>query len=93
MERAEGRMTKVLSILWLDFTDQLWQARNDIAHKKGSLSQQAEDKKWKTQLEGFLTHPEHIAPNDQWLLNFTAEAIDQMTSFFWKQLVTNLETV
>ena len=28
-----------------------------------------------------------------WLLNFTAEAVDQITSFAWKWLVTNLETV
>jgi hypothetical protein len=93
VERAEGRMKKALSILWLDFTDQLWRARNNVAHKKESLSQQAANEKWKTQLEWFLTHPEHIVPNDQWLLNFTAEAVDQMTSFAWKRLVTNLETV
>jgi hypothetical protein len=86
-------MRKVLSTLWLDFTDQLWRARNDVAHKKESFARQAEDAQWKTQLEWFLTHPEHIAPKDQWLLNFTTEAIEQMTSLVRKQLVTNLETV
>lgn len=93
VDRAEGKMRKVLSTLWLDFTDQLWRARNDVAHKKESFARQAEDAQWKTQLEWFLTHPEHIAPRDQWLLNFTTEAIEQMTSLVRKRLVTNLETV
>ena len=91
--RTEGKMMKVLNSLWLDFTDQVWRARNDIAHKKESLSRQAEDETWKTQLEWFLTHPQHISPNDQWLLNFTSDGILQMTGYVRKRLVKNLERV
>jgi hypothetical protein len=93
VERADGKMMKVLSTLWLDFTDQIWRARNDIAHKKESLSRQAEEETRKTQLEWFLTHPQSIAPNDQWLLNFTAEGISQMSGNIRKRLVKNLERV
>jgi hypothetical protein len=93
VERADGKMMKVLSTLWLDFTDQIWRARNDIAHKKESLSRQAEEETWKTQLEWFLTHPHSISPKDQWLLNFTAEGISQMTGHIRKRLVKNLERV
>ena len=93
VERAEGKLKKVLNNLWLDFTDQLWRTRNKVAHKKESLSHQAADAQWKTQLEWFLTHPECIAPKDHWLLNFTTETIERMTSLVRKRLVTNLETV
>ena len=93
VERSDGKMRKVLSIIWLDFTDQIWRARNDIAHHKESLARQAEDETWRTQLEWFLTHPESISPNDQWLLNFTKEGIALMTSYIRKRLVRNLEKV
>jgi hypothetical protein len=93
VERSDGKMRKVLSIIWLDFTDQIWRARNDIAHHKESLSRQADDETWRTQLEWFLTHPESISPNDQWLLNFTKEGIALMTSYIRKRLIRNLEKV
>ena len=93
VERAEGKMAKVLHALWLEFTDQIWRTRNDIAHKKKSLTRQAEDESWRTKLEWFLTHPHSISPNDHWLLNFTMEDITHMTGYIRKRLVRNLEAV
>jgi hypothetical protein len=93
VERADGKMGKVLSALWVDFTDQIWRTRNSIAHDKESLSRQAESESWRTKLEWFLTNPQTIAPRDHWLLNFTREGISQMTGYIRKQLLRNLETV
>ena len=93
VERADSKMGKVLTNMWLEFTDQIWRTRNDIAHNKESLSRQAEEESWRTKLEWFQKHPQSIAPRDQWLLNYTNEGISLMTGYIRKRLVWNLERV
>ena len=78
-------------MLWLDFTDQLWRNRNEVAHATENLNSLAEAQHWADKLNWYLQHPESIARTDDFLLRFKTEDIQNMTAKVRCKLVSRLE--
>ena len=93
MDNLERKVSAILKTIWVDFVDQLWRCRNDIAHLKLSLHKQQEEETWASRLQWFLCNADSIAHTDQFLLNYPEEDIDKMSGFIRRTLVRNLETV
>ena len=93
VEKPERKLARLLKAIWVDFTDKLWQNRNEIAHKKDNQSSLTETQTWASKLEWFLDNPHVIARSDKFLLNFERTDIQAMTPQVRKKIATQLEAV
>ncbi len=88
---VERKISRLLKILWFDYTDKIWCARNDIAHNKLSITRQLEETTWAEKLLWFQRNPQVLARQDRDILQYLAEAVAKMTGFMRKKLVGNVE--
>lgn len=91
VENPERKISGLLKMLWVDFTDKLWQCQNDIAHKKNNLTQQRLEEGWAARLKWFLGHPLTLASSDRFLLDYEEDDIQRMSSRVRKKRVQQLE--
>ena len=91
VQQPEQKMSKLLKLIWFEFTDTLWRDRNEIAHGSNSQSREHERETWASKLRWYLENKHVIAPTDQFVLSFTEEGIDTMPTLTRRQLVQNLE--
>ena len=92
-QNPESRLSGLLKRLWLEFTDQIWRNRNEVMHSADSNAQQREDDLKTEKLKWFLRNTEVIAPWDRFVLEYTEESIEIMSSYVKSRLVKNLETL
>ena len=83
-------MSKLLRLIWFDFTDTLWRYRNEAAHGGDSRTQQFERETWASKLRWYLENRHVISPLDQFVLSYTEEGIESMPNATRRQLVQNL---
>ena len=79
--------------LWLEFTDQIWRNRNEVMHSANSNVQQQEEDQKVEKLKWFLQNVQAIAPWDRFVLEYTEESIEYMSTYAKTRLVRNLETL
>ena len=92
-QNPESRLSGLLKRLWLEFTDQIWRNRNEVLHSADSNARQREDDLKTEKLKWFLRNTEVIAPWDRFVLEYTEESIEIMSSYVKSRLVKNLETL
>ena len=93
VEHSSRKLAGLLKALWVDYTDQIWRNRNDVAHHRQNKAQQAEEQTWAEKLHWFLQNPQVIAQQDLFLLNYTTDDIQRMPGRTRKKLAQNLQTV
>lgn len=93
VEHPDRVMAGFLKTIWLDYVDQIWRCRNDIAHESHNLNRKADEGTWASKLLWYLQNTHTIAPADQFLLQYSEEDVQRMTGYSRKRLVKNLDTV
>jgi hypothetical protein len=89
-EQPEQKLSKLLRLIWFDFTDTLWRNRNEVAHSRDSRTQQLEQGSWASKLRWYLENRHVISPRDQFVLSYTREGIETMPNATRRQWVKNL---
>lgn len=92
VEHPDRKISGLLKAIWSEFTDQVWQCRNELAHRKDNRNKQVVEDGWAARLIWFLEHPLAIAESDRFLLDFVEEDIQQMSGLVRNRRVTQLET-
>ena len=87
----ERKLSGILKLLWFEFTQILWQNRNEILHKQQNMTQQMDNESMVSKLTRYLADPLVLAPRDQFMLHYTEDDIQRMTCYKRKRLVENLE--
>ena len=93
IDNPDRKISCLLRMVWLDFTEQLWKCRNTVAHKHKNLNQQAEEETWAARLLWFLVNPHVLAASDRFLLDYEEADIQGMTGYTRKRRVQQLEKV
>jgi hypothetical protein len=91
VERPAQKFSKLLKMIWFDFTDSLWRNRNKIVHSGDSRTRQHEQETWVSKLRWYLDNTHVISPLDQFVFSYTVEGIQTMLGATRRQLVRNLE--
>lgn len=91
VQQPEQKMSKLLKLIWFEFTDTLWRNRNEIAHGSNSRSREHERETWASKLRWYLENKHVISPIDQFVMSYTEEGIDTMPNLTRRQLVQHLE--
>ena len=91
VERPAQKFSKLLRLIWFEFTDTLWRNRNEIVHSANNRARQQEQETWAARLRWYLEHSHVISPLDQFVLNYTEEGIQTMPNATRRRLVQNLE--
>ena len=88
------KMLEFLRLLWLDFVEPLWKARNEIAHQRANLNAQAADSAITDGLYWYLDNS-HVVSAGDWraLLLIGHKDITQMTPLKQATLVKDLDMV
>ena len=92
VEHPDRKISGLLKAIWSEFTDQVWQCRNELAHRKDNRNKQVVEEGWAARLIWFLEHPLAIAESDRFLLDFVEEDIQRMSGLVRNRRVTQLET-
>ena len=88
------KMSGFLWLLWLDFVEPLWKARNEIAHQGANLNAQAADSTITDRLYWYLDNPHVVsAGNRRALLSIGCEDIIRMTPLKQATLAKDLDTM
>ena len=93
IDNPERKISCLLRMMWLDFTEQLWKCRNAVAHKHKNLNEQAKEETWAARLLWFLVNPHVLAAADRFLLDYEEADIQGMTGYVRKRRVQQLERV
>jgi hypothetical protein len=93
VQNPESRLSGLLKRLWLEFTDQIWRNRNEVMHSADSNTRQQEDDLKAEKLKWYLRNIHIIAPWDRFVLEYTEESVELMSSYVKSRLVRNLETL
>jgi hypothetical protein len=88
---VERKISRLLKILWFDYTHKIWLARNDIAHDKQSITRKLEEATWAERLLWFQRNQQVLARKDRDILQYLAEAVAKMTGYMRKKLEENVE--
>lgn len=91
VKRPRTKITSLLRAIWIDYTDAVWRARNDLLHRQQNEHQQATSLNYTTRLRWFLEHPHVLSPSDSFLLCFTHSDIDTMTDPIKKHTLHHLD--
>lgn len=91
VDRPAQKFSKILKLIWFEFTDKLWRNRNEIAHSTESRTRQQEQNTWAAKLRWYLENSHVISPLDQFVLSYTEDGIDAMPGATRRRLVQNLE--
>ena len=87
----DQKISKLLKLFWLEFTNKLWRNRNKIAHLIDSRAQHQDQETWASKLLWYLENSHVISPLDQFALGYTKDGILSMPGATRCQLVRNLE--
>ncbi len=88
------KMAGFLKLLWLDFVEPLWRARNKISHQRANLHALAEAVTVTERLSWYLDNPHVISHGDQQqFLTYTRDSVALMTPFARATLIRDLDTV
>lgn len=91
VDRPAQKFSKILKLIWFEFTDKLWRNRNEIAHSTESRTRQQEQNTWAAKLRWYLENSHVISPLDQFVFSYTEDGIDAMPGATRRRLVQNLE--
>ena len=88
------KMAGFLKLLWLDFVEPMWRARNEISHQRANLNALAETVTVSDRLHWYLDNPHVLSRGDQQhFLSYTPDLVTLMTPFARAHLVRDLDTV
>jgi hypothetical protein len=90
----DRKMTGFLRLLWLDFVEPVWAARNEMAHQRLNLNALVETQSLCDRLYWYLENPHVLSlPDRQSLLTYTREEVPLMTAFVQATRIRELDTV
>jgi hypothetical protein len=75
-----AKVTSLLCSIWIDFTDAIWHAQNKLVHQQENPHRLASAKSYSSRLLWYLENSHVIPRSGNFLLNFTAQDIDHMST-------------
>ena len=88
---ARSKLTKLLRFIWIDFTDKLWRARNDLVHHQENAYRLETARNYNSRLLWYLENPHVLLHSDRFILCFTASDQDNMSDRVQKHTLHHLD--
>ena len=88
---ARSKLTKLLRFIWIDFTDKLWRARNDLVHHQENAYRLETARNYNSRLLWYLENPHVLSHSDRFILRFTASDLDNMSDRVKKHTLHHLD--
>ena len=91
VKRPRTKITSLLRAIWIDYTDTIWRARNDLLHHQQNEHRRAVSQNYNTRLRWFLDNQHVLSPSDSFLLRFTHSDVENVTDRIKKHTLHHLD--
>ena len=92
-EHAERKLASLIYFIWIEITDSLWKARNDIVHHGNNLNRQADESRIDRSLIWYHTNKQEVlARVDYGLVAYDIEALHTLTLASKRERLRQLDT-